>query len=115
MAVWPSQLPPPFKGTFSESPAENTIRSSMDVGPAKVRRRTTANIRPISFTLRVPQELIDVLQEFYEDDTVSGALAFDYTHPRTGEAIQARFASVPSISHLEADVYSISISLEILP
>lgn len=48
MAVaWPSSLPSRFtQGSYSESDTENVLRSEMDVGPAKTRKRaTTAPVR----------------------------------------------------------------------
>lgn len=115
MAVWPSQLPPPRQGSLSETLPENTIRSNMDYGPAKTRRRTTANVTPLAFTLRVPVALRAVLLDFFFDEVSSGALAFSYNHPVTGVACEARFAEPPGVSHVEADVYDIAVKLEILP
>ncbi|QLH37711.1 MAG: hypothetical protein HWD60_00095 [Defluviicoccus sp.] len=42
-AVWPSSLPQkPLVDGFSETAPNLVVRSPMDVGPAKVRRRATA-------------------------------------------------------------------------
>lgn len=87
----------------------------MDRGPAKVRRRTTANTRPISFSLNLTPEQTATLDTFYDDTTFSGSDEFDYTHPRTGSACKARFADKPQYSEREGVLYSASISLEIMP
>lgn len=115
MALWPASLPPPYLNSLQESPPNNLIRTSMDKGPDKVRRRTTANIRPISFTLMLTPDLVEVIDEFYVDDLASGSTEFDYTHPRTGEACTARFVNPPQYGEREGVVYSVTVSLEILP
>ena len=59
MTVWPSSLPAPLLSTFKETPPDNVIRTSMDVGVAKVRKRTSANVRPISFSLMLTPAQVD--------------------------------------------------------
>lgn len=116
MATWPATLPPPAINTFREKPPQNTIRSTMDKGPDKTRRRTTANIRPISFTLKLTPEQVQALDDFFNITTFSGADEFDYTHPRTGDSVTVRFASEPDYAEVEGGViYNCSISLEIMP
>lgn len=113
MAVWPSQFCP-LINSFQESPPQNLIRSDMDVGPAKIRRRTTANIRPVSFRMFLNKANVAVLDNFYLNDIMSGAEAFDFTHPRTGQLVQARFQEPPQYQN-QSTGYNVSISLEILP
>lgn len=113
MAVWPSQFCP-IIDSFQESPPENIIRSDMDVGPAKVRRRTTANIRPISFNMFLTKAETALLDSFFLNDVMSGAIPFDFIHPRTDQLVSARFVEPPQYSNRSIG-YNVSISLEILP
>lgn len=115
MPTWPASLPAPLLNSLKESPPENVIRTDMDKGPAKVRRRTTANIRPISFSLRLTPAQVDTMDDFYVTDTFSGADEFAYTHPRTGDSVTARFVQPPEYSELEGVLYNVNVSLEILP
>lgn len=115
MATWPATLPPPALNSLVESAPDNLIRTSMDKGPAKVRRRTTANVRPLQFTLHLTPAQVTTLDTFFNDTTFGGADAFDYTHPRTGAAVSARFKEVPQYNEREGIIYDASISLEILP
>ena len=115
MAVFPSTLPAPALNTLVETPPDNVIRTQMDKGPDKVRRRTTANVRPLSFTLKLTPAETQVLDDFYDNTTFSGADEFDYTHPRTGEAVKARFTQPPQYQEHEGVIYLCSIALEILP
>ncbi len=115
MAVWPTSLPAPALNSLQESPPDNVIRSNMDKGPAKLRRRTTANIRPISFAMVLTAAEVVILDSFYTDDTFSGSEEFDYNHPRTGVACTARFVAPPEYSEREGAAYNVGVSLEILP
>lgn len=115
MATWPLTLPTPAISSLNESPPNNTIRSNMDKGPAKVRRRTTANIRPISFELKLTPAQVEILDQFYDVTTYSGADTFDYTHPRTGAAVTARFVQPPQYNEREGVMYSVNVSLEVMP
>lgn len=114
MSAWPSKFKPLY-GSYRESPPDNSIRSTMDRGPAKVRRRTTTNVRPISFDIFVKSEDIDEFDEFYTTDTFSGADEFDFTHPRTKQAVKARFVEPPAYTDSENAGYQVSVKLEILP
>lgn len=113
--LWPDTLPPPALNSFQETAPDNSIRSSLDRGPAKVRRRTTANVRIISFSLALDPDLVDVLDDFYNEDTFSGSVSFLMYHPRTGEQVECRFTSPPQYSEAEGVIYNASVALEILP
>lgn len=115
MPTWPADLPAPAVNTLKEKPPKNTQRTQMDKGPAKSRRRTTANVRPISFTLKLTPALVQTLDDFFTTDTYSGSIEFDYTHPRTGASVTAQFADEPDYGESEGVLYNVQISLEILP
>lgn len=110
MATWPATVPI-TRENFSESPPRRTIRSDMDVGPAKVRRRSTAAVRPVKLSLFLNDSQLDDLEEFYLDND---ALSFDFVHPRTSNPVKARFTSEPEYSLVET-MYRVSVDLEILP
>lgn len=117
MATWPASLPPPSIDTLKESPPNNAIGTRMDKGPDKVRRRTTANVRPLAFTLQLTDAELQTLDDFYTTDTFSGVSDFDYTHPRTGAAVTARFkpATPPQYGELAGVLWSVTVELEIMP
>lgn len=115
MATWPATLPDPLINTLKESPADNSIRTQMDKGPAKMRRRTTANTKPIAFTMILTDAQLTALDAFYTATTFSGAISFDYTHPRTMDSVTARFTQPPSYSDVNGTCYRAEVQLEILP
>ena len=114
MATWPSKFCP-LMGSYQESPADNLIRSSMDTGPAKIRKRSTSNTKPMSFNIYVRNEDMDEFDGFFNTDTMGGSLEFDFTHPRTKLAVKARFTSIPSYSDRSGKGFNVSIELEIMP
>lgn len=87
----------------------------MDVGPDKVRRRTTADIRPIAFSLALTPAQTQILDDFYVTDLFSGAAEFDFIHPRTKALRRARFVSPPDYKETGGRLYTASINLELLP
>lgn len=115
MATWPATLPSYKINTFKESAPENTIRSSVGIGPDKVRRRTTSNVRSITFQMIMTAAQTATLDTFYNTTTNGGADSFTYTHPRTGATETARFVQPPSYSDVFGSAYETTISLELLP
>lgn len=99
---WPMTLPQaPVQDGYQESPANNTIRTSMDVGPAKVRRRQTVGVRTLQCTYELSQAQVQILDDFFVSYTASGAVPFNLPHPRTGALVPARFAEPPAYSSRE--------------
>jgi hypothetical protein len=114
MPSWPS-LPAPLANGVQESFADNLHRTPMDIGPAKVRRRTTANPRPLSFNMLLSKAQLSTLETFYNSTVSGGALAFDMTHPRTGATVSCRFLQPPAFSSVNGLYFTVSVSLEVLP
>lgn len=113
MPTWPSQFCP-LINSYQESPPDNVIRTKMDKGPDKIRRRTTANIRPVSFKMFLKNEDIQILDDFYVIETFSGSEPFDFINPRSKQSVKARFVSFPIYSNRSTG-YEVSVQLEILP
>lgn len=110
--VWPASLPQlPRPDDYEETLADNTVRSSVDVGPAKLRRRTTSN--PDAFTLSydmVSSQVADLIT-FYRDTLVGGTQSFDMTHPRTGLLDKWRFTGPPKIK-AQGEDWIVNVTLE---
>lgn len=116
MAVWPATLPAPMINSLSTAPANNALVTGMDKGPKKTRRRTTANTKPIAFTLALTSAQVDILESFFNNDTFSGTIPFTFTHPRTGETVSASFEGQPPTSgEQEGLIFPTAVSLVIYP
>ena len=117
MATWPATLPTfqeVLEDSYNEALADNTIRSEMDIGPAKVRRRGTAAPQLISGSMFCTSTQVGILDTFYSGTVNYGADAFDTIHPRTTVAVSVRFTGQPQIARM-GDGWQVSISFEVLP
>ena len=116
MASWPSSLPQsPLAADHSEGFADTLVRTQMDAGPAKVRRRTTAASRPLTASFLLTKAQVDTLDIFYNLTLDGGTLPFDWILPRTGAAISCRFVQPPEPAQPQGGFWRVTCQLEILP
>lgn len=99
---------------YSEVPGNNTIRFQPDVGPAQLRRRSTSAPSRMSVRYQLSATDASTLSDFYAYTSVGGTLRFNYTHPRLGTTVEARFLEPPQMSSKDLDAV-VSLSLEIMP
>ncbi len=115
-AVWPASLPQKFlQQGYREGFADVLLRTRMDAGPDKVRRRFTAAPRPVRGTMAMTGAQVATLESFFDTTLQGGALPFDWTHPRTGAAVTCRFIEPPEVLAKSTDRYRVSLVLEVLP
>lgn len=93
-ARWPSTFPPPDRDGHSRTPARATIGFPTEVGPGKVRRRSTARTTAttLRFTLSWPTQYQAFLT-WFALDVADGALPFVMPDPLAGADRVWRFAS----------------------
>lgn len=116
MATWPTGIPDyVLQNGYTESPPNNIIRTQMDKGPAKIRRRTTANVRPISAMMELTAEQVEIFDSFFVDDCKDGSLRFEWNHPRTGAPVEFRFVGQPEYTPIGGDTWIVRFNLEIMP
>jgi hypothetical protein len=114
--VWPVSLPQDFlRNSYQSAAAENRIRSQPDTGPAKVRRRSTANVRPMAGNMNITDAQLTALKTFYDTTTLSGSLPFTFPDPETAATLLVRFDGVPGWSYVSPDVWLVMLKLEVLP
>jgi hypothetical protein len=116
MANWPATLPQSFlvQG-FSEMMPNNVIRSKMDVGPPKVRRRSTAAPTELMGRQAMTLTQTETLDTFYKDTTAYGSQEFTWDDPRTGDSVSMRFKAPPKLTALGNDYWMVEFQMEILP
>lgn len=114
--VWPASLPqnPQLMG-FQESGAGATVRTQMDAGPAKVRRRFTIEVRNISLALVMTTAQVATFDTFWTSTISYGALAFDWVDFRTLAAQTYRIASRPAYTALGNGYWRVEFMLETVP
>jgi len=112
MATWPTDLKI-NRENFKEEPPSNALRSSMETGPAKVRKRAASAVRPVSFNMMLDDDDLETFDAFY---LANEALSFDFTHPRTEATVSARFQTEEPVSYdLKETMWVVNVKLEILP
>jgi hypothetical protein len=112
MAItWPTTLPDCAE-SWEEQAVPVTIRTSMDVGPPKVRRRYTRTMRNVRVGFTMTHAEAMALREFFEVDTQGGVLEHAFRHPFNNAIESFRFVEPPSIANLGAMACSVSCSWE---
>lgn len=91
------------------------LRTPMDAGPAKQRRRFTAGPEPFKGHIKVTDAQFATFSTFYNTTLLGGSLRFSWTHPKTDAACEMRFTAAPTWSVIEPDCTRIEMSLEVLP
>jgi len=114
--AWPTTLPQRLqRNNYGESPGENQLRSNMDAGPAKMRRRATSAPRKISGTILLSLAELAYFKTFYITTLLDGTLRFTWNDPTDSTTtVEMRFTEAPSWS-AENIKFRVSMSLEILP
>ena len=110
MEVWSSTLPLPEQEGYNEVQANNILRTTMDAGAPKQRRRYTAVYTTIKFQMTLTGAQTTTLMSFYN---LVGAGSFTWKHPRTSASVTARFMEPPILT-AKANYLLASITLEVL-
>jgi len=115
MASWPSLLPQIALDDYQESTEAVTLRSSVDVGPPKLRPRYTAEITRFRFSLILSKAQVATLETFYSATVNYGSEPFDWIHQRTKAAASLRFVGRPTYSNAGGIYWRTELDLEVLP
>ena len=117
MATWDASLPQsPLNRGYSEESPDNLIRTNMDTGADKVRRRTTSGVRKYKMSFLMSKAQVATLETFYHTTTNGGADKFTFDDPRTGvTSANYRFTGSPKYSSMNGDFYQVAIGMELLP
>lgn len=117
--TWPVTLPQtPLAGSFSDSVGFNYIRSPMDAGPAKIRKRSN-RATPMSMSFMMTEAQLGYLETFVTS-TIAGVARFYFDHPVTGTTMEVRIVpssdgTLYSISQSTPTLYTVSMQMERLP
>lgn len=118
-AIWPTSLPQaPELSSFTDKLPNNLIRSEMDTGDAKVRRRGQSKAWTASATYHLTNEQTTTLRTFAMDVIAGGALCFDWPHPTRGVVrarLQASNDSLFESSQVAPDLTKVTLSVEYWP
>jgi len=116
MVAWPGTLPQtPLYVGYEENTPDLLVRTGMDTGPDKIRRRATAGVREITWPTILTIAQVATLETFYITTLASGALTFTLNHPRTAVGSTWRFVKAPTYTQVPPGNYRAVLKLEILP
>jgi hypothetical protein len=109
---WPGALPKTLLiAGLSAKQNSNVIRTEMDAGPKKARRRYTANSKIFTGKMILDVNQRNILERFYHTDLADGVLRFNFTNPQTLTVQEFRFTD--DYTEASADgKFEISVSLE---
>ncbi|SFV05988.1 hypothetical protein SAMN02799631_04332 [Methylobacterium sp. 174MFSha1.1] len=84
MIVWPAELPQRVLAAgYNESLGDGRLRTRMETGPMKVRRRYSSAPRPVAASFRVSPDGKARIERFWKEEIAGGSLPFwlpDQTH-----------------------------------
>jgi hypothetical protein len=107
---WPSGLQQFFsEENFSLLLDDGTIRSDMDIGPQKVRRRYTKGVDRMTGSIWLTSAQYSIFYTFYDVTLAGGTIPFILDHPITGVPTEFRFLNQPRISSIGGGNFQSSI------
>ncbi|WP_043774703.1 hypothetical protein [Roseivivax isoporae] len=117
MPIWPASVP--FFTAASayrrRSPEGNVLRTEMEYGPPKRRRRTSSAPARFEGAIRnLDLALLAVFESFHAETLLDGALSFTATDPLTGETRTYAFAGPYTVEPYRKIACTVSAQLEIL-
>ena len=116
---WPETLPQyPQKG-YTEDKGFNLVKTPMDAGPAKIRKRSN---RPdmLNVTYIMTSDELVTLQDFVEN-VILGTARFGIIHPRTSipdtevRIVPQGEGVLYNTTYLAPGYYTVTLQLEVLP
>lgn len=84
MAAWPATLPAPMLEGYRMEPADQTLRTDMEVGTARVRRRSAARKDEVDAVWRFSDAQMAAFRAWFEDAATGiagGAAWFEVSLP----------------------------------
>lgn len=119
MAIWPTTLPRPSASGYAVKPIDQSIRTDMEVGAARSRRRTTARNDKVSASWTMTDAQLAIFRTWFDDaaaGAAGGSAWFTVSLPigTTGlVSVTARFTRAPEIAHIAGLNWSVTAELEV--
>lgn len=116
MASWPTTLQEKVnQAGFRKVFGSTTIRSNVEVGANKVRRRFTKGIDQFSVNVNLARSEYSTFENFYEVTLNGGTNTFDFLNPLTDTIEEFRFVGEPSITPIGGNEFVLQMTWEQLP
>lgn len=113
MVDWPVTLPQCPQRAVQQSPQGNLISFGTEVGPGKVRRRSTARTKAMSMVMWMTGAQFATFKTFFENDLSDGAVTFDWKDPTDQSDATFRFepGQPYSATRISGDRFAVTLSL----
>jgi len=109
---WPETLPKTLlMEGLSARRSSGVLRTAMDAGPKKARRRYTASTKIFTGRMALSAEQRGILERFYRTELADGVLRFGFTDPQTLETAEFRFTEDYAENSVDG-MFEIQMSLE---
>lgn len=117
VASWPLTLPQyVLTDGYASAFGDGRLRTQPDIGPSKVRSRSSAMPQPLQGRMIMTTDQVGVLRTFIEATLLKGTQPFTFPDPLTCAPILVRFADrLPSWNQFAHRKWTVELSLEVLP
>lgn len=116
MDTWPISLQQKLSvENFEYRLGKTSIRSEMDIGPAKVRARFTDAVDMYTCSVLLDFDEVATFKTFYKTTLGNGVRRFLFVDPFTEVESEFRFAEEPNIRPLGGRVFQVSMTWERMP
>lgn len=115
-SAWPTSFPQRFLVSgYSQSAPDGLIRSDNDVGPANVRRRSSAAAAPLAGSVVMTSQQLSDFQSFVAYSLFDASLPFAFPDPLgSGKYLLVRFVGQPAWQPYGLQ-WEVALKLEVLP
>lgn len=115
MATWPTNLPVPIIDGYTIEPQQTFIRTDMDQGQARQRRRFTTAPTVYQVSWMMDENEFGIFESWYRDEADNGAAWFDVSlrNGKGMQTVEARFMQSWSSAFLGYPYYRLSAQLEV--
>ena len=111
--TWPATLQQLLnRDSFSLQKQDTKIRTNVETGPIKSRRRFSAPQIKMNCQIWVNDDVYSDWVTFFDTTLEDGNLTFDFDHPITGVSMEWRIVGTPAESVLGALTYKVDMVWE---
>ena len=111
---WPALLPD-CAGTYSEKAEPVTVRTNVEEGPAKVRKRFTQRVIRAQVGMQMRIDQYDILDDFFYIELNGGVGRFNFKHPWTAAPSVWRMVESPDYESMGPVAVSVVMVWELMP
>lgn len=119
MATWPSTLPAVDNDGYAIAPLDQVIRTDMEVGAARTRRRTKARNDKVTVSWLMTDAQLNIFRDWFEDAAtgIAGGDAWFFVDLPLGgatflESAEAKFVGAPRLDRARRK-WRVSATLEV--